>query len=185
MRVTTSGKRRNGQAGFTLVDMLFVIALIGLLSSLAVPGLMRAKGAAQASSAVGTLQVFNSAELSFAIGCGGGFYAPDLTTLGTVPPGSIDGFLAPELSGGLTIIKSGYLFSLAGTPMTGAPQSCNGLGVGQASAGYAAIADSLDPDVASARFFGTNTDGVVYESSTTISSTMPETGAPPGATLLR
>jgi hypothetical protein len=46
MRVHPGARRREG--GFTLIDLLFVIALIGLLSALAVPGLMRARGAAQA-----------------------------------------------------------------------------------------------------------------------------------------
>lgn len=176
---------RSREAGFTLIDLLFVIALIGLLSALAVPGLMRAKGAAQATSAVGTLQAFNSAQLSFAIGCGGGFYSPDLPTLGTNPPGSVDAFLTPELSSGFTLIKSGYLFSLAGTPLPGSPGSCNGLAAGQATVGYAAVADSLDSASASPRFFGTNTDGLIYESGASLASTMPETGMPPAATLLR
>src|SRR6476620_4500530 len=91
--MTGSEPSRRGEAGFTLIDMLFVLALIGLLASLAIPGLMKARGAAQASSAIGTLRVVNSAELSFAITCGLGFYAPDLPTLGAPPPGSAEPFL--------------------------------------------------------------------------------------------
>jgi prepilin-type N-terminal cleavage/methylation domain-containing protein len=71
-----------GESGFTLIDMLFVIALIGLLSTLAIPGLMRARGAAQSASALGSMKVINSAQLSFAITCGVGFYSPELQTLG-------------------------------------------------------------------------------------------------------
>jgi prepilin-type N-terminal cleavage/methylation domain-containing protein len=63
----TSGRQRRNDAGFTLIDMLFVVALIGLLASMAIPGLMKARGAAQASSAIGTLRVVNSGELSYAI----------------------------------------------------------------------------------------------------------------------
>jgi prepilin-type N-terminal cleavage/methylation domain-containing protein len=69
------------ESGFTLIDLLFVIALIGLLSTLAIPGLMKARGAAQASSALGTIRVINTGQLSYAISCGLGFYAPDLPTL--------------------------------------------------------------------------------------------------------
>jgi hypothetical protein len=173
-------KHRRSEAGFTLIDMLFVVALIGLLASMAIPGLMKARGAAQASSAIGTLRVLNSAELSFAITCGLGFYSPDLPTLGAAPPGSVEAFLPDEMVGGFTFIKSGYNFSLAGTPLAGAPASCNGLGAGQASPGYATVGDPLDPSTA--RFFGTNSDGVIYQNSATLSATMPETGKPPAGT---
>ncbi len=167
-----------GESGFTLIDMLFVIALIGLLSTLAIPGLMRARGAAQSASALGTMKVINSAQLSFAITCGLGFYSPDLPTLGVIPPSSIDAFLPPELSSGPTFIKSGYNFSLAGTGIPGAPGSCNGLAIGAAASGYALVADPLDVSPG-ARYFGTNADGTIYEDSASFSATMPETGAPP------
>lgn len=170
-------KRKRADAGFTLIDMLFVVALIGLLASMAIPGLMKARGAAQASSAIGTLRVVNSAELSFAITCGLGFYAPDLQTLGVPPPGGGDAYLPDEMTTALTFIKSGYNFSLAGTSLAGAPASCNGLGSGQASPGYAAVGDPLDPSTA--RFFGTNSDAVIYQHTATLSATMPESGGPP------
>jgi type II secretory pathway pseudopilin PulG len=156
--------------------MLFVVGLIGLLASLAIPGLMRAKDAAQAASALGSMRVVNSAELSFAITCGLGFYSPDLPTLGVAPPGSAEGFLSKDMSAGFTFMRSGYTFSLAGTPLAGAPGSCNGLGAGQASPGYAMIAD---PHSLVGRFFGTNSDGVIYQHSASLALTMPESGAPP------
>ena len=176
-------RTRRGEAGFTLIDMLFVVALIGLLASLAIPGLMKARGAAQASSAIGTLRVVNSAELSFAITCGLGFYSPDLPTLGAPPPGSAEPFLNDDMTSGATFIKSGYNFSLAGTSLAGAPASCNGLAVGQASPGYAAVADPLD--LGTPKFFGTNSDGVTYQHSATLSLTMPESGPPPAGSAIQ
>jgi type II secretory pathway pseudopilin PulG len=171
--------RRSAEAGFTLIDMLFVVALIGLLCSLAIPGLMRAKGAAQAASALGTVRLINSAQLSYAISCGLGFYAPDLPSLGTPPPGATEGYLPPELSSDFTFIKSGYTFSLAGTPLVGAPPTCNGLGSGESAPGYAMVGDPLDVTIALPRFFGSNSDGVIYEHTLTLSATMPEVGPPP------
>ncbi len=183
LECTSTRSRRD--AGFTLIDMLFVIALIGLLSTLAIPGLMRARGAAQSASAIGTLRVVNSAQLSFAITCGLGFYAPDFPTLGVKPPGALDAFLTPEMSAAPTFVKSGYNFSLAGTPLAGAPATCNGLGAGQAAPGYAAVADSLDPGGSIPRFFGTNADGLIYEDNASLAATMPESGPPPSGAPIR
>jgi prepilin-type N-terminal cleavage/methylation domain-containing protein len=166
------------ESGFTLIDLLFVIAIIGLLSTLAIPGLMRARGAAQSASALGTVRVVNSAQLSFAITCGLGFYSPDLQTLGKRPPLAAEAFLAPELSASPTFIKSGYSFSMGATPVAGAPASCNGLAVGATAAGYALVADPLDK--ASGRYFGTNADGTIFEDAGSYLATMPESGAPPG-----
>jgi type II secretory pathway pseudopilin PulG len=169
--------RKRRDAGFTLVDMLFVVGLIGVLASIAIPGMMKARGAAQAASALGTLRLLNSAQLGFAITCGLGFYAPDLPTLGVPPTGSTDPFLPDEMTGDVTFIRSGYTFSLVGTALAGAPASCNGLGAGQAAPGYAATADPIDST--DTRFFGTNSDGVIFRHTSTLSATMPEIGAPP------
>jgi prepilin-type N-terminal cleavage/methylation domain-containing protein len=171
-----AGQARS-ESGFTLIDMLFVIAILALLSTLAIPGLMRARGAAQSASAIGTVRVVNSAQLSFAITCGYGFYAPDLQTLGKKPPLAAEAFLAPDLSGGPTFIKSGYSFSMGGGPVPGAPASCNGLAAGAASAGYAFVADPLDK---TERYFGTNADGTIFGDVKSYLLTMPETGPPPG-----
>ena len=173
-----------GESGFTLIDMLFVVALVGLLSTLAIPGLMRARGAAQVTSALGTLRVINSGQLSFAITCGLGFYAPDLQTLGVVPPGGVDAYLPPEMTAAATFIKSGYSFSMAGAGLAGSPGTCNGLAPGQSAPGYAAVGDPLDV-APGARFFGTNADGVVYEDVATLGPTMPESGAPPSGAPLK
>ena len=172
------------ESGFTLIDLLFVISLIGLLATFAIPGLMRARGAAMSASALGTLKVANSAQLSFAITCGLGFYSPDFPTLGVAPPASVDAFLPPELSAGPTVVKSGYLFSMAGVPVPGAPPSCNGLGAGAASTGYAIVADPLDT-TPKAKFLASNADGLIYEDNATFSGTMPESGAPPSGSIIK
>ena len=169
--------RRRDARGFTLIDLLFVIALIGLLSVLALPGILRARGAAQASSALGTMRAINSGQLSYAITCGLGFYAPDLPTLGVRPPASTDGFLPDGLTTGPTILRHGYSFTLTGTPLAGAPATCNGLGIGQSAPGYAVTADPIDVG-ATERFFGTNAEGILYEHTATLNGIMPESGVP-------
>jgi hypothetical protein len=145
---------------------------------------MRARGAAQAASALGSLRVINSGQLSFAITCGAGFYAPDLPTLGIAPPASSEGFVPPEIGAGPTFVKSGYTFSMAGTAVGGAPATCNGLGPGQTSIGYAAVADPHDV-TPPARYFGTNADGLIFEDTSSYMATMPEAGMPPSGQLLQ
>jgi type II secretory pathway pseudopilin PulG len=170
--------RDRSEGGFTLIDLLFVLGLIALLSSLAVPGLTRARGAAQASSALASLRTINSGQLSYAISCGLGFYAPDLPTLGVPPPGSTVAFLSADLTGAATVLRSGFHFQMSGTPQAGAPASCNGVGVGQGAPAYKVAADPVDP--ANTRFFGTNATGMLYENyGASLWAQMPESQPPP------
>jgi len=162
--------------GFALIDLLFVIAIIGVIASMAIPGLMRARATAGVASAVGSLRVINSAEISYAITCGSGFYAPNLTTLGTVPPGAQTGFISDDLGAANTVIKANYQFQLSATAIAGTPPGCSGLAAGQAGTGYKAGADSLDPVLN--RFFATNAAGVIYQADVTLYALMPELGAP-------
>ncbi len=173
------------EAGFTLIDMMFVLALIGMLSTLALPALLRAKSAANAASALGTIRIVGGAQMSYALTCGLGFFAPDLPTLGVPPAGFTDTFLPPELTSGAAILHGGYNFSLYATPLAGTPPTCNGLAAGATAPTYVFVADPVNP-AANPRFFGMNSDGVIYEHNATFSGTMPEAGAPPsGAPLDR
>lgn len=178
------GRAINGESGFTLIDLLFTCSLIALISTMAVPGLLRARGVAQSASAIGTMRVINSAQLSFAVTCGSGFYAPALPTLGIVPPGGVQAFLPPDLATGATFLKQGYTFTMTGSAFSGAPASCNGLAADSAAPGYAATADPLDSQ-GNPRFFGTNADGTIYENATSFAGIMPESGPPPVGTPLQ
>ena len=176
--------RSRSERGFTLIDLLFVLGLIALLSSLAVPGLTRARGAAQASSALASLRTINSGQLSYAISCGLGFYAPDLPTLGTPPAGSPSAFLPPDLSNAAMVLRSGYNFQLSGTAQPGAPASCNGVAAGQGAPGYKATADPMDPSIT--RYFGTNASGNLYENyGASLWPTMPEVQPSPVGTPIK
>src|SRR5262245_55380529 len=150
----------NGESGFTLIDLLFTASLICTLCTMALPSLYRARGAAQSASAISTIRVVNSAQISFAVACGSGFYSPDFPTLGTVPIGGVTAFLPAELSGGATFMKQGYQFTMTGTALTGAPATCNGRATGYTSAGYAVFGDPLDP-AGNPYFYGSNADGTI------------------------
>ena len=168
----------HGESGFTLIDLLFTASLICTLCTMALPSLFRARGAAQAASAVSTLRVVNSAQLSFAVACGSGFYSPDFPTLGLPPAGAVTAFLPAELAGGASFLKQGYTFNMVGTPLGGAPATCNGRAAGYTSPGYAVTADPLDP-VGNPFFYGSNADGTIYQHTASFGTTMPESGPPP------
>jgi type II secretory pathway pseudopilin PulG len=182
-KIGSAAEKCRSEAGFTLIDMMFTCALIGLLSTLAMPGLMRAKGVAQAASAISTLRVINSAQVSYAVTCGSGFYSPDLQTLGNTPPSSTQAFIGPDESAAASFTKSGYTFAMTGTSFAGAPASCNGLAGGMGAAAYAASADPIDAK-GNPQFYGTNAEGTIYSDVVTYNGSMPQSGpATHGASL--
>src|SRR4051794_36274951 len=144
---------------------------------------MLAKQVAGAASAVGSMRAINSAQLTFALTCGSGFYAPNLTTLGIPPSGSQEPFLNGGLTATATVIKSGYSITVVGDPYTGAPPTCNGLGPDESAQGFRAAADPVDPG--NVRFLGTNANSIIYQHSSSLLSTLPEVGESPTGVPLR
>jgi type II secretory pathway pseudopilin PulG len=168
--------------GFALIDLIFVCGVIGVLCSIAIPRMFLARQMAGAASAVGSMRIINSAQLTYALTCGAGFYAPTLTALGTPPPGSREPFISAGLGGGDSVTKSGYLIQVAAVPYPGSPGSCNGLGVGLAGQGFSAAADPLEPS--NPRFFGTNASNIIYEHTASLFAILPETGPPPAGRMI-
>jgi type II secretory pathway pseudopilin PulG len=162
--------------GFALIDVLFVCGIIGLLCSIALPRLLQAKQSAEAASAIGSMRAIDSGELTFALTCGGGFYAPDLLTLGTAPAGSNEAFIGPGLGGATSVVKSSYTFQVSAVPFAGAPSSCNGQGPGLDGSGYKAAGDANE--ATNTRFFGTNAGGAIWEDTSSLWAVMPEVGEP-------
>jgi type II secretory pathway pseudopilin PulG len=164
--------------GFAIIDLLFVCGIVGILSGIALPRLMTARGAAQASSAVGSLRVIGSSQVAFAITCGSGFYAPSLTGLAAPPVGTTDGFIEGDLGSADSVIKSGYTIEMESTPFGAAPETCNALGGGATGQAFRAAADPLDVSN-NERFFGINAGNAIWEDRTSMWATMPEAGDPP------
>jgi type II secretory pathway pseudopilin PulG len=169
--------------GFALIDMIFVAGVIGLLMTIAMPRLIMARQSAGTASAIGSMRAIGSAQLTFALTCGAGFYAPNLTTLGTNPPGSREPFIGGGLGSADTVVKAGYTIQMTATPYPAAPASCNGLGAGNAGQAFVAGADPTD--AINTRFFATNANNVIYEHDSTLYATMPEVGTPPIGRMLR
>lgn len=165
--------------GFALIDILFVCGIIAILSTIALPRLLLARQAAGAASAIGSLRAIGSGQLTFALTCGGGFYAPSLTSLGTAPVGSNEAFLSPNLTTADTVVRSGYTIQLEGAAYPGAPSSCNGLAAGETAQGFKAAADPLRPlETENTRFFAINSHSQLYEHNASMWAAMPEAGEP-------
>jgi type II secretory pathway pseudopilin PulG len=185
--VTSMGIRRtmtrNAQ-GFALIDVIFVCGIIGLLCSIAVPKFLLVRQSAESASAIGSMRAINSAQLTYALTCASGFYAPNLTTLGTPPPGSNEPYISPDMGVADLVQKSGYNIQLVAVPFPGGPPTCNGLGPGSTGQGFVGAADPTHVD--NTRFFATNANAMIFENNSTLLGVMPELGEPPvGHTLAR
>jgi type IV pilus assembly protein PilA len=162
--------------GFALIDLIFVCGIIGLISSIAVPRMLLARQTAAAASAIGSLRAINSGELTYALTCASGFYAPNLSTLGTAPPGSNEAFIGFGLGAADVVTKTNYIFQLSGTAYAAAPATCNGLAIGAAAQGYKAAADATEPT--NVRFFATNATGTIWEDTSTLFAVAHEVDPP-------
>jgi type II secretory pathway pseudopilin PulG len=150
----------------------FVFAVIGVISAIALPGLVRARAASTEASACGSLRTINSGQQTFRFTCGSGMFAPSLQNLGTNILGQ-PGFIPTDLATPAPVIKTGFVFDL-GTANAAANISCNG---GTTASTYHATADPLM--VGGLRHFGTNTGGGIFESRQTLVGVMPDGGSPP------
>ncbi len=166
---------KSATEGFTLVELLIAVAIIGIIAAIAVPGLTRARLAGNEASAISSLRTITSAQSSYAASCGLGFYAPSLTRLGTAPAGSTSAFIGPDLGSADAPTKSSYLIQMEGAAAANSPASCNGLAAGSGVASYRAGAD---PTAGGMRFFATNTSAAIYQHTATLYATMPEMGPP-------
>jgi type II secretory pathway pseudopilin PulG len=103
-----------------------VVAIIGVLSAVAAPALIRARVAGNEASAIGSLRAINSAEASYSTAAGKGGYATQLATLASPCPNSSVGFISVDLATDPST-KSGFTITLlTGAIGVAGPTDCNG-----------------------------------------------------------
>ena len=115
------------QVGFSLVELLIVIAIILVIAAIAIPSLLRSKMSANEASAVGSIRTIATAETTYAVAYPQIGYADTLTKLASPPSGQpVDQSHAGLLDSVLgcssqPCSKAGYQFSIVN--VTGTPAS--------------------------------------------------------------
>src|ERR1051326_1639980 len=120
--------RRNSQSrrqcGFSLIELLIVVAIILIIAAIAIPNLLRSRIAANESSAASSVRRIATAEVAYNAAYPTVGYAPDLASLGGPPSGCVPTstqacLLDSVLASGT---KSGYLLNAAGFSGSGGPK---------------------------------------------------------------
>jgi type IV pilus assembly protein PilA len=146
---------RSKQKGFSLIELLIVVAIILIIAAIAIPNLLRAKMAANEASAVGSMRTINTTAVEYSTTYGG--YPPSLLAMGGPAGGTATSTSAElidaVLAGGT---KSGYTF----TYTTGATDS-NGNFVS-----YTLTGNPTSVGVTGQREFFTDQSGVIRGNAT-------------------
>ncbi|MGA3196301.1 MAG: prepilin-type N-terminal cleavage/methylation domain-containing protein [Terriglobales bacterium] len=154
------------QKGFSLIELLIVVAIILIIAAIAIPNLLRARIAANESSAVASVRTVNTAQITYNSSYSSVGYASSLANLAgssCAPPSSTSACLIDTQLGSGS--KSGYSFGIANT--SGTPISA-----------YNVLAAPLQPNQSGVRYFCSFADAVVRVNATTAITTCDYTQTP-------
>jgi len=162
--------------GFTLVELLLVLLILGVLLTISIANYRQARLRGAEASAIGSMSAINQAQYAYMQTCGNQRFAPSLSTLGKANPNTTVAYLSPDLTGADEVVKSGYKFLMEGTEVMEPVLTCTG---DTPVEGYHVTADPVTPGTTGTRYFGTNTDVVIYEHLETFTGgKMPDSGPP-------
>jgi len=150
--------KNNRKNGFSLIELLIVVAIILIIAAIAIPNLIRSKMAANEASAVGSLRTMNTAITGYASTYDIG-YPGALSYLGpsTAPNSTASDFIDEVLASGVT---SGYMFTYT-------PGSASTGGV---ITNYSITASPQIPGASGQRYFYTDESLVIRVNTTAAAS---------------